>query len=276
MMTTSSKNAAEPRPRQRSRRTGRRRGVRRVTDVVCMLFLVVGTTGLGATAVGQDRRHEIYFAEPLTGRKVAGYEVELSLTDDGARRFAVPDDCTELSRIIEEGGAYRGTIVNRRLWQKVESDCRYHAFLHRHPRDGLTDYVTSYDFMNARIGDLPLARHCAQAAECQPRRADALGMLQHFPLAEPAEEAAPAESECALEDGLFRGRLFMTPEGIRCSADTGRPTLRLVAVDFADVNGDRVLDAVLRFVPLGVGAMRMPLSLPVTRFAPDGPFTVAD
>lgn len=272
-MTESSNRVLEPRPGRRDRHAGRLAARRLSGAALCLVLL---WTGLAAAAVAQDRRFEIYFAEPLSGRKVAEYEVELALAADRTQRFAVPADCAELTGIIEGGAAYRGSIVSRRLWQKVESDCRYHAFLHRHPRDGLVDHVTSYDFMNARISDLPLDRHCAIAAECQPQRADALGMLRQFPLADPAEETAPAESECALEDGLFHGRLFMTPDGIRCRADPGRPSLRLVAVDYADVNGDRVLDAVLRFVPLGAGAMRLPLSLPVTRFGPEEPFVLAE
>jgi hypothetical protein len=275
-MTVSNKSSAEPRPGQCGRHVGRPGVARLANALLCLLFPVLCTAGLSGAAAGQDRRHEVYFAEPVTGRKVSGYEVDLSLTDDGVRRFAIPGDCGELTRIIEHGGAYRGTIVNRRLWQKVESDCRYHAFLHRHPRDGLTDYVTSYDFMNARISDLPLARHCAIAAECQPQPPDGLGLLRQFPLAEPGDGPVSNERECVLEDGLFRGRLFMTPEGVRCSADPGRPSLRLVAVDYADVNGDRVLDAVLRFVPVGIGAMRLPISLPVTRFGPEEAFVVAE
>ena len=45
-------------------------------------------------------------------------------------------------------------------------------------------------------------------------------------------------------------------------------------VDFADVNGDQYLDAVLRFVPIGPGVARAPLTLPLTRTEPEGPFHV--
>lgn len=271
-MTTSSRRAA------RSRAAGRVGGAQpwRCSAVASLAALVLGCSLFSVAQAGQERRHEVHFAEPLSGRKVAGYEVELALGADRTRQFAVPGDCAELTRIVERGDAYHGTIISRRLWQKVESDCRYHAFLHRHPRDGLVDHVTHYDFMNARISDLPLAHHCARAAECQPQPPDALGLLRQFPLAETADGPVSAETECVLEDGLFRGRLLLTPDGIRCSADPGRPTLRLVAVDYADVNGDRVLDAVLRFVPLGIGAMRLPISLPVTRFGPEEPFVVAE
>ncbi len=275
-MSTSNKTAAESRARLRGRAYRRGRGWCRAAAVPWLLLPALLWVGPPAADATQERRHEVHFAEPLTGRKVAGYEVELALAADRTERFAVPADCAELTRVLENGAAYRGTIVSRRLWQKVESDCRYHAFLNRHPRDGLTDYVTSYDFMNARISDLPLAHHCARLAECQPQPPDGLGLLREFPLAEPGDGPVSSETECVLEDGLFRGRLFMTPEGIRCSADPGRPSLRLVAVDYADVNGDRVLDAVLRFVPLGIGVMRLPISLPVTRFGPEEPFVVAE
>jgi hypothetical protein len=63
---------------------------------------------------------------------------------------------------------------------------------------------------------------------------------------------------------------------MRCTTGPDAPSLRLIAVDFADINGDRFLDAVLRFVPLRARPARMPLILPLTRFEPGAPFSVPE
>ena len=42
----------------------------------------------------------------------------------------------------------------------------------------------------------------------------------------------------------------------------------------ADINGDGYLDAMLRLAPLGHGAIRVPLVLPLTRLSADGPLQV--
>ena len=182
---------------------------------------------------------------------------------------------------LEEGKAYRGRIVDRRLWHKVEGDCHFNDFLYRHPRQAVQDYVSDYDFMNARLSDLPIDRRCAGAtsdsgeAACDPMATDASGFLHHFPLAQPLQDGAGGEEcECELTNGVFHGHLFVDEQGVRCTTDPDAPSLRLIAVDFADINGDRVLDAVLRFVPLRAGPVRGPLILPLTRLEPDAPFSV--
>jgi hypothetical protein len=43
-------------------------------------------------------------------------------------------------------------------------------------------------------------------------------------------------------------------------------------VDYADINGDGYMDAVLRFLPSGPGSIRRTIFLPVTRFSADGEF----
>jgi hypothetical protein len=47
-------------------------------------------------------------------------------------------------------------------------------------------------------------------------------------------------------------------------------------VDYADVNGDGYMDATLKIIPLGPGARRIPLILPLTRTQPEGPFRIPD
>jgi hypothetical protein len=171
-------------------------------------------------------------------------------------------------------------VVDRYLWDKVSEDCWFHAFLNRHPYQGVEDFVTDYDFKNARLADLPIDLDClgdadgGQAAGCGPTTTDRHGLLSHFPLSEPVsragDDATPAD--CLLQDGVFYGRLYIGPEGMRCASRNRRPSLRLIAVDYADINGDGFLDAVLRFVPIGPGAARSPLILPLTRTSPDGAF----
>lgn len=247
------------------------------------LFYGFAALAIAPAPVAADAGHEAFFAEPTSGRKVMHYTVDLAFGRETRQSFLIPDDCESVMRALEEGKAYRGRIVDRRLWHKVEGDCRYDGFLHRHPRQALQDYVSDYDFMNARLSDLPIDRRCAAATSdsgetaCDPMATDASGLLRHFPLAQPLQDGDGGdECECELTNGVFRGHLFVDSQGVRCTTDPDAPSLRLIAVDFADINGDRVLDAVLRFVPLRAGPARVPLILPLTRLEPDAPFSVPE
>ena len=128
--------------------------------------------------------------------------------------------------------------------------------------------------------DLPIDRDCigdaadGRAPGCGPTQTDRHGLLSHFPLSEPASRAddGAIPADCLLRDGLFYGHLYIGPDGMRCASRNSQPSLRLIAVDYADINGDGYLDAVLRFVPIGPGAARSPLILPLTRTSPGGPF----
>ncbi|MGB5253479.1 MAG: ferric uptake regulator family protein [Sedimenticolaceae bacterium] len=260
----------------------------RASSGVAASRIIALLSGLAALAiapvqVAADAGHKAFFAEPASGRKVTHYTVDLAVGRETRQSFVIPDDCDSVMRALEERKAYRGRIVDRRLWHKVEGDCHYDGFLHRHPRQALQDYVSDYDFMNARLSDLPIDRRCAGASSnsgetaCDPMATDASGLLRHFPLAQPLQDGAGGdECECELTNGVFRGHLFVDEQGVRCTTDPDAPSLRLIAVDFADINGDRVLDAVLRFVPLRAGPARMPLILPLTRFEPDAPFSVPE
>jgi len=243
-------------------------------------LLCGGLLSLMLPAKAMEMQPEIYFVEPGSGRKVAAYGVDLPVAADRKEHFAVPDDCAEIEARFDRGEIYTGRIIDRRIWRKVENDCRYFGFLHRHPMQDITDHVSGYDFRNADLADLPIDLRCTAAGSaagpCDPTATDAFGMLRHFPLAEPvpAGETGAVDTPCTLRDGLFHGRLFVGPGGIACEGAPARPTLRLIAIDFADINGDRVLDAVLRFVPIGPGAHRGPLILPLTRFSADERFSV--
>jgi len=234
---------------------------------------------MGATA---GEAHEAFFAEPMSGRKVTQYSIELPVNREERETFEIPDDCAEVMRAVNGGISYKGNIVDRRLWKKTESDCRYHVFINRHPRSVLEDHVSNYDFRNARLEDLPLDRRCstsgpqADPAGCDPTSTDSLGMLRSFPIATPGDEV-PAAADCIpckISNGRFRGYVLLGEDGIECRTDSSAAGVRLIAVDYADINGDRILDAVLRFIPIGPGNNRAPLVLPLTRLDTSAPFNV--
>lgn len=231
----------------------------------------------GAGAAAPEMPPVPSFAAPGSGHKVASYEVELPLNDTGAETATIPGDCANAMRLLAGGRASTSNVVERRIWFKVESDCRYHGLINRHGQSVIADHVSGFDFFNARIDALPVDPRCA-TGRCNPRETDRLGRLRYFPLAEPLDPELAASGRatcgnCRLENGLFRGRLFIDTDGqVRCENGTPRPSVRLLSVDYADVNGDRVMDAVLRFVLLERGASRMPMVMALTREAPTGPF----
>lgn len=232
---------------------------------------------LSPTGNAVDTRTSV-FAEPKTGRKVTQYSIELPVARNEERRFTIPDDCRAIDQAIASGAVHRGSVVGRRFWQKAEIDCHFDALLHRHAQRIEQDFVSGYDFMNARLEDLPIDPGCIPGAptNCDPKMLDPLGLLRHFPMTQPPGTAGlDARCQpCQLNKGWFRGLITVSESGLRCFATTDASGLRLIAIDYADINGDGVLDAVLRLVPIGRGANRRPLILPLTRFAADAPFEV--
>ena len=102
-----------------------------------VVVLLAGALSLGITSAAAAPNPGVgcFFAEPLTGRRVTSYEVELATGREQRSSFSVPRDCQELIQTADGGSAYTGSVIDRRLWHKVESDCRYHAFLNHHPLD---------------------------------------------------------------------------------------------------------------------------------------------
>ena len=111
-------------------------------------------------------------------------------------------------------------------------------------------------------------------APCGFAQPGSFGMLHHFPIATFADDLPDMADciPCRFKNGRFRGNILIDGEEIRCQTGASAPGVRLIAVDFADINGDRVLDAVLRFIPNGPTNKRGPLILPLTRFDDSGPF----
>jgi len=240
-------------------------------------FLFLSLLAAGAQA---DDQQEVFFAEPTSGRRVTHYTIDLPVNSDKRETFNVPEDCNRITRAVDGGASYKGNIIDRHLWRKAESDCRYQGLLDRHSQRIIEDYVSGYDFRNARIDDLPLDLRCAQTGVtpggCNPNATDEFGMLRYFPISSPMG-AGPERADCipcAFRNGRFRGYVLMEGEEVRCRIDANAPGLRLIAVDFADINGDRILDAVLRFIRIGPGGHRAPLILPLTRLDATSPFSV--
>lgn len=210
-----------------------------------------------------------YFASPGSGQRVTEYDVELSLTRDQRQLFHIPADCSSVLELTGNDRQYKGRIIDRRLWRKVDNDCRYHGFLNRHPQQDIEDHISRYDFMNARLDELHIGQHCSDGSTGN-RECD---WLHQEPPSLPQLATTQAESTalayCRLRNGVLYGRLVVSGDEIRCACEPQQPTLRLVTVDFADVNGDHVMDAVLRFVPIGPGALRAPIVVLLTRHAAD-------
>ena len=253
-------------------------GMNRRHHLIALLagFLFLSFLTAGAQA---DDRHQTFFAEPTSGRRVTHYTIDLPVNPDKLETFNIPDDCNRITRTIDGGAAYKGNIIDRHLWRKAESDCRYQGLLDRHPQRIIEDYVSGYDFRNARIDELPLDLRCAQTGlaptGCNPNATDEFGMLRYFPISSPSG-AGPERADCipcAFRNGRFRGYVLLEGEAVRCAIDANAPGLRLIAVDFADINGDRILDAVLRFIPIGPGSQRAPLILPLTRMDATSPLS---
>ncbi|MCB1802743.1 MAG: hypothetical protein KDI82_13715 [Gammaproteobacteria bacterium] len=210
-----------------------------------------------------------YFASPGSGQRVTEYNVELPLARDRRQQFHIPADCGAVLDLTNNERAYKGTIIDRRLWRKVDNDCRYHGFLHRHPLQDIEDHISRYDFMNARLDELHIGQHCADGITGN-RECDWLHQEpSSFPPLSTAQAEPTSLAYCRLRNGVLYGRLVVSGDEIRCICEPQHPTLRLVTVDFADINGDHVMDAVLRFVPIGPGALRAPIIVLLTRDAAD-------
>ena len=245
--------------------------------VVLWMLVSLAATVAAEQHLGPGGGPVCYFAEPMTGRKVLSYEIELAVGRDEKRSYTIPDDCDAVSQAFDGALAYKGSIMDRRFWMKVTSDCRYFRLLNRYPTWKIQDFVSDFDFANARLDILPFNSGCPghvdEDIDCHPTFVDPFGKLHRFPLLEPLPDVhPPGDAASELRDGVFRGFIYANTHGLHCVASDDAPSLRLVGVDFADINGDGYLDAVLRFLPTGPGHLRRTILLPVTRFAADGEF----
>ncbi len=221
----------------------------------------------------------LYFAEPSTGRKVDSYSVELPVSKRERRTFDIPGNCLAIVRAADQGSMFRGSIVDRRLWHKVESDCHYYRFLNRYPLNPIEDFVSGFDFMNADLQALPFTDVCRRLgqnggiASCLTPENTPIATTQDHQMSDPGVDS---QVQCRLKDGVLRAKIHIENDTLVCRGNDNKPTLRLINVDYADLNGDRVLDAVLRFVPIGRGSIRVPFFLPLTRSGSSDEFLFVD
>ncbi len=221
------------------------------------------------------------FSEPGSGQKVKSYTYELTFAQGQVRQYQVPNDCQQILNEVTFGMPSPNLVLQRSIWFKMINDCRYVAFLHQNESHGSKqDFVSQYDFYNARLADLPFQSSCKEEStieSCKSRPAEP-GMLKlssFFPFLNIVMHDGVAEvSECRFYEGAFRGELMLTDEGIRCHSNPRSRGLRLLSVDYADFNNDGFEDALLRMMPLGRSVSRMPILLPLTRFADDQRFTL--
>jgi len=249
------------------------------SSILSFLFVMVLST---PSTFSEELSDTPWFTAPYTGEKVKEYEITLPISRQEDETFVIPRDCRKLNSRLLEGAGHWGNRVQRRLWIKADDDCRYLNYLRKNPGKVEKDFVSSYDFLNARIADLPLRPGCdlymllRNPDACPdpfPGMPDfSMFMMHqnHHPVARENRE------ECRFEKGLFRGHIHYTPEGLHCYRDSRAPGYRILSVDFADVNADGYLDAVLRMTLIGSRGRPELLVLPLTRFSENEPFSIPE
>ncbi len=218
-----------------------------------------------------------HFRAPYSGERVETYEITLPVSAQHKETFHIPRDCDLAQNAVRLGADQWGTRVERRVWDKVMQDCYYVAFLQRARTQVAHDFVSDFDFRNSDLRELAAAAGCDNAKDrCEslpPGFVELKQVLTHGPR-ESEEGVKPSAEQCRVENGVFRGWVSFQPDGMKCLLDRHANGFRMVAIDYADVNADGYLDAVIRLVPLGRGLRHHPLILPLTRTTPGGPFSV--
>ncbi|MGD2119232.1 MAG: hypothetical protein PVG66_12790 [Chromatiales bacterium] len=238
--------------------------------------------GAAAVCVSASAFHfDVWFAKPFSGQKVRSYDVELAVSREDRKFFTIPKDCDAALEAATYGATSWGGQIDRNLWYKVVNDCKYFNLLHQNMVPPDKDFVSNYDFYNAELKDLPFAPDCgtigidSASSDCPPIPSGILNLSSFFPFLKMQVADVVGEIDpCKFTNGMFRGRLIKTPEGITCQSDRKAPGLRLVSVDYADLNGDGYQDVLLRIMPLGRGISHMPILLPLTRLEDGVPFSV--
>lgn len=221
-----------------------------------------------------------YFAAPNSGARVTDYKVSLPMRRGEKVEFNIPMDCGKIQEFFDAGASRWGRRYEQLMWVKVHGDCHYYQFLHRSKLPVQKDYVSTYDFANADLDVLLANEGCApgqinlEKRGCVPVSEVGPDITKFIVFSSHPETGVYESCECQLENGVFKGRYIQNEHGRQCIVDNLSPGLRLMSVDFTDVNVDGVMDAVLRFMPLGYGSKRLPMVFVLTRYAADGPFSL--
>jgi len=232
----------------------------------------------------QAEQDRFIFAMPFSGDKGTHYDIQLGYANDENKKFHIPDDCSNIINMVNFGTANPINLIDRKLWFKAINDCRYVMMLGMNENSQPEkDFVSNYDYFNARLADLPFSSQCKATDEeifqkqCGEVQDGKPTIRSYFPFLEVLPNDKDVETqECRFTNGLFRGRLVRTDEGIRCQKDRRTKGLRLISVDYTDLNNDSYMDVVLRIMPLGRGVSRFPILLPLTRFNPDTTFSLVE
>ena len=251
---------------------------------VVFIFLSTSVVPL-YSLVYADNEH-FTFAMPFSGEKGNKYELDLTFRDNQVKKFNIPQDCGQIINDVNYGMSNPINILDRKLWRKAINDCRYVMMVHQHEDvSPQTDFITGYDFYNARLTDLPFAQKCVAEdneefiQQCKKQQVEEGKLLiaSYFPFLEIVKSDDSIMTEdCQFKNGLFRGRLIRTSDGIRCQPDRRANGLRLLSVDVGDFNSDGFLDALLRIMPIGRGVSRFPVLIPLTRFEENSSFSVCE
>jgi hypothetical protein len=219
-----------------------------------------------------------FFSKPYSGERVTEYEITLPVTAQEEESFHIPADCTAAHAAFQHGAQQWGSRVEREMWDKVMRDCYYLAFLQQSGAPHVHDFVSSYDFMNADLRDLPIWERCGSKPEannsCQPLPPGVVDLALILANTRTVGQDGATPEACRIVNGRFRGWVEYKKDGIACRTDHKARGFRIIAVDLADVNMDGYLDAVIRLVPIGKGYRHIPFILPLTRKKADGPFTI--
>jgi hypothetical protein len=214
----------------------------------------------------------VYFSAPYSGEKVTSYEVTLPVARKNQQQFTIPADCRAAEDALNGGATQWGNRVQRSIWNKVQHDCDYYLFLQNFPRPPLYDFVSHYDFMNTVLKEDPVRTVYAEViggnTDQKARSTEKTEKDNpHSLLVRDVSNLAASNVEHVFQitGGIFHGNLFYDQRGLHCEQAPDTPGFRLIAVDFADINDDNFLDAILRLIPLGRGTRSTPIVLPVTR-----------
>jgi len=250
----------------------------KIKRLTCFILCLLISSGLQA-----DFEH-FDFAEPGTGKKVHNYSVELKFSNQQPRSYRIPQDCQKITNEVKFGSTPPNEAVQKALWFKIINDCRYVTFLHqKEDVNAVRDLVSDYDFYNARLADLPFESRCQEmpkdieTCKSKPASPGKLKLTAFFPFLEIYlhDGKLPVET-CRFYNGAFRGELYLTEEGVKCHRNFRGRGLRLLSIDYADLNADGFMDVLLRMIPLGSGVSRMPIYLPLTRLSEEAGFSIPE